>query len=220
MPNTRQRICVALAVRQPRSPVCPACQTPHGNAKQTCWISHKSDHQVELPSHVDLPRCFRWRNTTHFSYLLMFLLSPGFTNSGGIESRFYKLESSPVQSSFYNMPCGTRLPSALPQPSIDHTETNVLWSKFYLPPPSPHAMLFVRKGLPKSRPTVHWGEGGSKRILQCPTHFGQDCSSCTLSGEYCGPSYNFSGGLSVQVATPLACFRAALHFQSVFQGFH
>ena len=29
----------------------------------------------------------------------MFLLSPGFTNSGGIESRFYKLESSPVQSS-------------------------------------------------------------------------------------------------------------------------
>ena len=59
----------------------------------------KSDHQVELPSHVDLPRCFRWRNTTHFSYLLMFLLSPGFTNSGGIESRFYKLESSPVQSS-------------------------------------------------------------------------------------------------------------------------
>ena len=50
--------------------------------------------------------------------------------------------------------------------------------------PSPHAILFVRKGLPMSRPTLHrGGEGGSERILQqfgkkalCPTHFGQDCS--------------------------------------------
>ena len=55
-------------------------------------------------------------------------------------------------------------------------------------PPSLHAMLFVRKGLPTSRPTLHrgggggGGEGGSERILQqfgkkalCPTHFGQDC---------------------------------------------
>ena len=73
--------------------------------------------------------------------------------------------------------------------SVIHMETNVLWAKSYLPPPSPHAMLFVRKGLPTSRPTLHrgggegGGEGGSKRILQqlgkkalCPTHFGQDCS--------------------------------------------
>ena len=60
--------------------------------------------------------------------------------------------------------------------------------------PSPHAMLFVRKGLPKSRPTLHLGgeggggEGGSERILQqfgekalCPTHFGQDCLYLALS---------------------------------------
>ena len=40
--------------------------------------------------------------------------------------------------------------------SVFHMETNVLWAKFYLPP-SPHAMLFVRKGLPKSRPTLHQG---------------------------------------------------------------
>ena len=89
--------------------------------------------------------------------------------------------------------CGTSLQNALPRPSMDHQmETSVLWAKFYLPP-SPHAMLFVRKGLPKSRPTLHregggggggGEEGGSERILQqfgkkaqCPTHFGQDCSS-------------------------------------------
>ena len=61
-------------------------------------------------------------------------------------------------------------------------EKNVLWAKSYLPP-STHVMLFVRKGLPTSRPTLHRGEGGSERILQqfgkkalCPTHFGQDCS--------------------------------------------
>ena len=65
--------------------------------------------------------------------------------------------------------------------SVFHMETNVLWAKSYLPP-SPYAMLFVRKGLPMSRPTLHRGEGGSERILQqfgkkaiCPTHFGQDC---------------------------------------------
>ena len=55
------------------------------------------------------------------------------------------------------------------------------------PPPFPYAM-FVGKGLPTSRPTLHGrggaGEGGSERILQqsgkkalCPTHFGQNCSS-------------------------------------------
>ena len=38
--------------------------------------------------------------------------------------------------------------------SVFHMETNVLWAKFYLPP-SPHAMLFVREGFPKSRPTLH-----------------------------------------------------------------
>ena len=65
--------------------------------------------------------------------------------------------------------------------SVFHMETNILWAKSYLPP-SPHAMLFVRKGLPTCRPTLHRGEGGSERILQqfgkkalCPTHFGQDC---------------------------------------------
>ena len=50
-------------------------------------------------------------------------------------------------------------------------------------PPSPHAMLFVRKDWSGER--AGGGEaGGSERILQqfgkkalCPTHFGQDCSS-------------------------------------------
>ena len=67
--------------------------------------------------------------------------------------------------------------------SVFHMKTYVLWAKSYLPPPppSPHAMLFVRKGLPTSRPTLHrgGGGGGSERILQqfgkkalCPTHFG------------------------------------------------
>ena len=56
-------------------------------------------------------------------------------------------------------------------------------------PSSPHAMLFVRKGSPTSRLTLHrgGGEGGTERILQqfgkkalCPTHFGQDCRwSCS-----------------------------------------
>ena len=32
-------------------------------------------------------------------------------------------------------------------------------------PPSPHAMLFVRKGL-RTSPTLHRGEGGSERTLQ------------------------------------------------------
>ena len=63
------------------------------------------------------------------------------------------------------------------------------------PPASPHAMLFVRKGLPTSRPTLHpggVGEGGSERILQqfgkkalCPTHFGQDCMYSTCLQKDC-----------------------------------
>ena len=50
------------------------------------------------------------------------------------------------------------------------------------PPPSPHAMLFVRKGLPTSRPTLHRGGRGERantaairEMALCPTHFGQDC---------------------------------------------
>ena len=46
--------------------------------------------------------------------------------------------------------------------SVFHMETNVLWAKFYLPP-SPHGMLFVRKGLPTSRPTLHRGGGRGER---------------------------------------------------------
>ena len=45
--------------------------------------------------------------------------------------------------------------------SVFHMETNVLWAKSYLPP-SPHAMLFVRKGLPTSRPTLHRGGRGER----------------------------------------------------------
>ena len=36
---------------------------------------------------------------------------------------------------------------------------NVLWAKFYLPP-SPHAMLFRRKGFLNSHPTLHRDGGG------------------------------------------------------------
>ena len=43
--------------------------------------------------------------------------------------------------------------------SVFHMETSVIWAKSYFPP-SPHAMLFVRKGLPTSRPTLHRGGGG------------------------------------------------------------
>ena len=45
--------------------------------------------------------------------------------------------------------------------SVFHMETNVLWAKSYFPP-LPHAMLFVRKGLPTSRPTLHRGRRGER----------------------------------------------------------
>ena len=86
--------------------------------------------------------------------------------------------------------CGTSLQNALPRPSISFSHGNKRSLGQILPsPPSPHTMLFVRKGLPTSRPTLHRGEGGSERILQqfgkkalCPTHFGQDCM---LAVEFC-----------------------------------
>ena len=59
--------------------------------------------------------------------------------------------------------CGTSLQNALPRPSISFSHGNkrslgqILPS---IPPPSPHAMLFVRKGLPTSRPALHRGGGG------------------------------------------------------------
>ena len=85
--------------------------------------------------------------------------------------------------------CGTSLRNALPRPSISFSHGNkrslgqILPCRTPPPPPAfPHAMLFVRKGLPKSRPTLHRGGRGSERLLQqfgkkalCPTHFGQDC---------------------------------------------
>ena len=51
--------------------------------------------------------------------------------------------------------------------SVFHMEKNVLWAKSYLtpppPPPLPHAIvLFVRKGLPTSRPTLHRGGRGER----------------------------------------------------------
>ena len=79
--------------------------------------------------------------------------------------------------------CGTSLQNALPRPSISFSHWNKRSLGQILPSsPSPHAMWFVRKGLPTSRPTLHRGGRGSERILQqfgkkalCPTHFGQDC---------------------------------------------
>ena len=75
------------------------------------------------------------------------------------------------------------------------------------PPPPPHAMLFVRKGLPTSRPTLHRGGRGSERILQqfekkalCPTHFGQDCRFMIPHSFL----FIFSGRLSLEY-TPLKC---------------
>ena len=85
--------------------------------------------------------------------------------------------------------CGTSLQNALTRPSISFSHGNKRSLGQILPSsPSPHAMLFVRKGLPTSRPTLHRGERGSERILQqfgkkalCPTHFGQDCQYHALS---------------------------------------
>ena len=59
--------------------------------------------------------------------------------------------------------CGTSLQNALPRPSISFSHGNKRSLGQILPS---HAMLFVRKGLPKSRPTLHPGGRGSERILQ------------------------------------------------------
>ena len=85
--------------------------------------------------------------------------------------------------------CGTSLQNALPRPSISFSHGNKRSLGQILPSsPSPNAMLFVRKGLPTSRPTLHRGGRGSERILQqfgkkalCPTHFSQDCLYHALS---------------------------------------
>ena len=54
--------------------------------------------------------------------------------------------------------CGTRLQNALPRPLISFLHENKCsLGQILPPPPSPHAMLFVRKGLPRSRPTLHQG---------------------------------------------------------------
>ena len=59
--------------------------------------------------------------------------------------------------------CGTSLQNALPRPSISFSHGNQRsLGQILLPPPSPHAMLFVRKGLPTSRPTLHRGGRGER----------------------------------------------------------
>ena len=59
--------------------------------------------------------------------------------------------------------CGTSLQNALPRPSISFSHGNKRSLGQFLPSsPSPHAMLFVRKGLPTSRPTLHRGGRGER----------------------------------------------------------
>ena len=64
--------------------------------------------------------------------------------------------------------CGTSLQNALPRPSISFSHAK---QTFFGPnptfPPSPHAMLFVRKGLPTRRPTLHRGGRGERRSEYC-----------------------------------------------------
>ena len=58
---------------------------------------------------------------------------------------------------------GTSLQNALPRPSISFSHGNQRsLGQILFSPPSPHAMLFVRKCLPTSRPTLHRGGRGER----------------------------------------------------------
>ena len=151
------------------------------------------------------------------------------TNNNHVKFDIHMLDNMEVTNTFmFNLHIQTILAKimwdacrthCLDHRSVFHMETDLLWAKFYLPP-SPHAMLFIRKGLPKSCPTLHWGGGkgggGRRQILQqfgkkaqCPTHFGQDCkymayiySTPRLWYMYCTPSSSSHLSLRPPFLTP------------------
>ena len=95
--------------------------------------------------------------------------------------------------------CGALLQNAMPRTSTFFTRKKKRSLGQILPPPFPHAMLFVRKGLPKRRPTLHrregvgGGGGGGANVAgirhkraKCPTRFGQDCKFKACQGNATG----------------------------------
>ena len=129
-------------------------------------------HALSCTVHMSRKRIWslKWQTKTKKKKLAIYRAWPWISNcwewdsnSGlsGIESSALTTRPSRLQS--WPKLCGTSLQNALPRPSISFSHGNKRSLGQILPsPPSPHAMLFVRKGLPTSRPTLHRGGRGER----------------------------------------------------------